>query len=408
MMIRDDAVEFAKRLEDEMETWQRDGLIEPDQKERILARYRIMGEAREKAGSGKMVTTLSILGAILVGIGVILFIASNWSEIPRWGRVSMIFGGMFASYGGGFHIRYRKGNYPKVGGALIFLGALIFGAGIFLIAQMYHITVHYPNGPLLWGIGTLPLAYLLRFRSILALALADLLIWLGMEASFHVSTAYGYWGTPLFLLFIAAGLLLWAIGLVHRGFAAVREMSGPYLLLAIPVTFIASICLTYEGAFGRLSGFAGFLPFYWTIAVLFFIAAAVRSFAGDGEKGRHGEIFVLGGLMCLVLFIVTFFSASPPDGVELALLVIFNLLYAGGAIGLIVLGYLRRAAFYINLGLFFFIVDVVARYFDFFWKLLPRSLFFIGGGAVLLSAGVFLEKKRRKVIESFRLKESQR
>jgi uncharacterized membrane protein len=66
---------------------------------------------------------------------------------------------------------------------------------------------------------------------------------------------------------------------------------------------------------------------------------------------------------------------------------------------------MRRYTAYINIGLLFFVLDVIARYFDFFWKLLPRSIFFIIGGIMLLLGGVILEKKRRKILASFNLKE---
>jgi uncharacterized membrane protein len=407
MEIHEDAVQFAKRLEEEMEAWQKDGLIEPDQKERILARYREMGEIREKAGPGKLVTTISVLGAVLVGVGVILFIASNWSEIPSWGRLSMIFTGMFAAYGGGYHIRYGKGNFPRVGAALILLGALIYGAGIFLIAQMYHISVHYPNGPLLWGVGTLPLAYLLRFRSLLVLALIDLLIWLGMEGSFHVTDSYGFWGMPMFMLFLAAGLMLWAVGLVHRCFDGLKAISNPYLMTGILGAFAGGFFMTFSDAFGKVSGYPGLLPFYSTIAVVFFIAAAIRIYAGEKEKGLRAEILALGGFMCIVLYVVTLYPGAVSDGSKIVPAIIFNLVYAGAAIGLVTLGYLRRMPMYVNAGLVFFVIDIIARYFDFFWKLLPRSLFFIGGGGVLLFVGIYLEKKRRRIMESFKTKEVQ-
>jgi len=182
---------FYKKLLKEMESWQAEGLLTPDQKERILARYRHIEEIEQKAGPGKLVTTISILGAVLVGVGVLLLIASNWSEIPRWGKLGIIFGGMLTSYSLGYVMRYERKNYPKVGASLILLGSIIFGAGIFLIAQIYNVTVHYPNGPLMWGLGILPLAYLLRFKSILMLALLALYLWLGMELSFHISHGMG-------------------------------------------------------------------------------------------------------------------------------------------------------------------------------------------------------------------------
>jgi uncharacterized membrane protein len=82
---------FRRRLTREMESWLKEGLITPEQKEKIAARYRVLKEAEEKAGPGKLVTTITVLGSVLVGLGVILFIAANWSEIPRWGKLSVIF-----------------------------------------------------------------------------------------------------------------------------------------------------------------------------------------------------------------------------------------------------------------------------------------------------------------------------
>jgi uncharacterized membrane protein len=84
-----------------------------------------------------------------------------------------------------------------------------------------------------------------------------------------------------------------------------------------------------------------------------------------------------------------------------------NIVFAAAIIGTIVLGYMKRYTPYINIGLLFLVLDVIARYFDFFWKLLPRSVFFIVGGLILLLGGVFLEKKRRKVLASFNMREEE-
>ncbi len=99
---------FRRNLEKEMDLWLKEGIILPEQKERILARYRLLQTAEEKAGPGKLITTLSILGSILVGIGVILFVASNWSVLPNWGRLSIVFSSMLASYGLGSTFATRQ------------------------------------------------------------------------------------------------------------------------------------------------------------------------------------------------------------------------------------------------------------------------------------------------------------
>jgi len=82
-----------------------------------------------------------------------------------------------------------------------------------------------------------------------------------------------------------------------------------------------------------------------------------------------------------------------------------NILFALEIVGVVVLGFMRRYPVYVNIGLLFFALDVIARYFDFFWELLPRSLFFILGGLLLLFGGILLERKRRKILSSFDVEE---
>jgi uncharacterized membrane protein len=50
-------------------------------------------------------------------------------------------------------------------------------------------------------------------------------------------------------------------------------------------------------------------------------------------------------------------------------------------------------------GILIFVLFIITRYIDVGWKLKEKSLFFIVGGLVILSLGVFLEKQRRKIIE---------
>jgi len=397
---------FNKRLNQEIERWLIEGIIEPAQKQNILARYKLLEEAEQKAGPGKLVTTLSLLSSILIGAGLLLFIASNWSAIPKWGKLSIIFGSMVASYGLGFYMRYEKGNYPRVGASLILLGSLIFGTGIFLIAQIYHISVHYPHGPLLWGLAVLPLAYFLGYKSLLSLAILDLLIWMGMESSFWVSAFTNLLNFyPLITLYLMAGIALWSIGLTHMGIERWRKISGPYVGFGVVLTFLPSYLLTFNFFWSEWLGSIDLLIFYLGIGGLFLISTILRLFLREKEKGWTLETLSLFFVLLIALFVALFLPGRVSQILRERYLLIANILFALGVIGLIVLGYIRRYPSYINIGLLFFVLDLVARYFDFFWKLLPRSLFFIIGGLILLLGGVMLERKRRKVLASFNIEE---
>ncbi len=391
---------FLQRLEAETAAWEREGVLAPGQRERILSRYRPTREAEEKAGPARFVATISTLGALLVGVGVLLFVASNWSQIPNVGRLAIIVGSLLTSYGMGFHLRFATGTYPRVGGALILLGTIIFGAGIFLVAQMYHVTVHYPNGPLMWGAGVVPLAYLLRQKSLIALAIVDFLVWLGMEVRFWVTDG----GTMQFVvLYLMAGCFLWGVGLAQRGSARLKSVAEPYIVVGALVTFLGCFVLTFD-VYREHFGSPALIPFYAVIAALFIASLAVRVYARTNEKLWETEIFALLAVMGAALYLALAYRSGGGEE-STAFVLVVNLLFGAGVVGIITLGYFRSYPAYVNIGIVFFVLDVTARYFDLFWKLLPRSLFFIIGGLILLGGGVLLERKRRLILARFRLEE---
>jgi uncharacterized membrane protein len=401
---------FYHKLQKEIELWLRENIITPEQKDKILSRYHILKQADEKAGPGKLITTISVLGSVLVGIGVILFIASNWSEIPRWGKLAIIFSSMMISYGTGFYVRIEKKNYPKIGAALILLGSFIFGAGIFLIAQIYHITVHYPNGPLMWGLGVLPLAYLLRLKSLLSLSIITLLIWLGMESSSR--TVLVNMEIPYITLYLMAGIMLWGSGLMHKGYKSLAMIASPYAVAGMMLTFLCGFLLTFDEFFKMALGSGNLLTFYSGIGLLFLMTIILYIASKSRDRGWLAEIISLSFLMVAAIYLSLVYKGDHPDvhGIVTTrnITLSSNLIYALGIIGIVFLGYMRHNRIYINIGLLFFVLDVCARYFDYFWKLLPRSMFFIIGGTLLLIGGIFLEKKRRKILASFNFEGDER
>ena len=110
--------------------------------------------------------------------------------------------------------------------------------------------------------------------------------------------------------------------------------------------------------------------------------------------------------MGIVLYLSLSFPVMPSKAFKGGFRLFFNFLFAFEIFGLILLGFIRRYPTYVNIGLLFFALDVVARYFDFFWALLPRSLFFMAGGLFLLFGGIYLERKRRRILASFNIEEA--
>jgi hypothetical protein len=148
---------FIRRLETALPEWAKSGFLSAEAAKDILA------FEKERAGGGipYLTVALSILGVLLLGSGIISFFAANWQWLPKIAKLAVLFGGMWAAYAiAGYML--GRGAHPLVGQAVLLLGVLLFGANIWLVAQIYHISSHYPNGVLIWAIGALFAGYLLR------------------------------------------------------------------------------------------------------------------------------------------------------------------------------------------------------------------------------------------------------
>jgi uncharacterized membrane protein len=117
----------------------------------------------------KTVRIILTVAAILVGAGIFSFIASNWQEMTRVSKIVSIVVSMVFSYALGWYFRSKPG-FAATGNALILLGCIIYGAGIFLVAQMFHIRANWPDGFILWMIGVQVLAFTLDSHTLFGLA----------------------------------------------------------------------------------------------------------------------------------------------------------------------------------------------------------------------------------------------
>jgi uncharacterized membrane protein len=55
----------------------------------------------------------------------------------------------------------------------------------------------------------------------------------------------------------------------------------------------------------------------------------------------------------------------------------------------------------LNTSLVFFALYVYTRFYEYFWAAMPKSLFFVVGGATLILGGVWVERVRRRLVRQF-------
>ena len=104
----------------------------------------------------------------------------------------------------------------------------------------------------------------------------------------------------------------------------------------------------------------------------------------------HGEVLMVGAMTSWT--IIGLMKDATPGAPGWVVLIVAMITY----------GFQHQCMALINLALAFFVATLIARYTDIFWRLLPRSLFFIVGGLLLIAGGVFLERKRRIVLDNLR------
>jgi len=165
---------FREWLRKESTLWQDQGLLQPGQRERILELY-----PERPDDSGALAFALRTLGVLLFGAAVLLIVSHNWADLSRAGRLGTVFAALAVIQGIGLgcfvYGRHRSAVIAHL------LGCLMYGAGIALIGQIYHLDAHAPDAVLAWCVFTIPFALLLDATVLHLLVIALAGSWLLME-----------------------------------------------------------------------------------------------------------------------------------------------------------------------------------------------------------------------------------
>lgn len=166
-----------KDLAREMATWVSRDFISVAQARAISASYGVdYDDAQTRSGA---YTVLLALGYLFLGVAVIILVGHNWEDIPRAARMGGLVGVTALVHLLGLR-QYLRDNVGHAI-ALFLLGNILYGASIALIAQIYHLGEHMPDGVFWWAVGTMPFAVLLRSHVLMLFTLVLAFIWLCVE-----------------------------------------------------------------------------------------------------------------------------------------------------------------------------------------------------------------------------------
>ena len=175
---------FRHQLRKESQQWQAEGLLNSEQYEQLSQRYEF--DKLDSAASDRFISILIGVGFILLGLGVITFVAANWQMWSREFRVVLLLALFIGVNLSGFYLWQQpiaKRGQKRLGYGLLLLGSLILGANMALMSQLFH-----QSGPiyelfLYWSLGVLPMAWALRLTSlgVLSQILMGISYWLAFR-----------------------------------------------------------------------------------------------------------------------------------------------------------------------------------------------------------------------------------
>ncbi len=251
----------------------------------------------------------------------------------------------------------------------------------------------------------------------LIFSMFGVIIWWMFKASEWTDIANGddIRSSGMLALFVLISLLLYLLGRSHELNPQWKRFSVIYLVFGM--IFIVGLLFALSTNFGlnllenATSGVSIFGSWQLIISLMLLVVAIVVTIAYNLiEKlisyAEVAIISIIGILFGVFVFVPAqnLFSGSGPFGGLLTGLgyvwaIIFNVLLLVIIIGIIFLGYNKREKWLINLGILSTFIFIFVKYFDWFFALLSRSVFFLSAGILLFVVVWFMQRGKRYMME---------
>jgi len=176
------------------------GVLDEESVSQLKGHY---GEVKATSSTQVAIVLCSVLGASLVGSGVILLLASNWEEVSRPVRTFISIAPLVIAQGLAGWALFKKSDslaWREGSGALL---TMAIGSSIALIGQTYHIPGNLASFLFTWMLLGLPAIYLLRSTMMAVFYMVGATSW--------VISIQSQWGHALWYGPLLAGVLpfLW-------------------------------------------------------------------------------------------------------------------------------------------------------------------------------------------------------
>lgn len=339
---------FLKR---ELKEHEERGIITGSQFEDMMTFY-------EEEDSGiNFIKILVTIGSILIGLGILSFVASNWPHMGKILKISVIVGALGLSMLASFKL---EKPYPKTSKSLLYLSSLIYGAGIFLIEQIFNIGGNYSSAFFLWSIGVLAVGILLKEVPLYIFSHILMIIYISQNFRENI------------VLYPIIFIIIFYMG--NKYFNHLKIVTFFNNLVALEYLLYILVYKDVKGIY---------------MAGIFFTVGLIMYYF---KHNLNQDVFSLQGI--LVFGVSGLFLTSKYIWQQLnfisngnSISIIFGILLLLYLLSLVKKGMLTPLLFTCAL--------ILRYYFDTLYDFMPKSLFFIIGGVILLGFGYYFERLRK-------------
>ncbi|MZR62215.1 DUF2157 domain-containing protein [Alcanivorax sp. DP30] len=419
-----------RELRTECREWVADGDISAEQGNRILARY---GTSLEDGSDGSLAYKVLVgIALLFVGMALLLLVSANWEDIPRALRMLGLIGITLALNGIGVH-QYLK---REAGLGWLFVGSISYGASIMLIAQIYHLGEHFPDGLFYWALGIVPVAWLVRSRVLAMLMLAIATLWMLSEGKFSpplemvlflaAALAVAYQAASAGLMVVTVGLAVSWLNLLlgwWYGYPYHPEIEGGMISLnmgLLALLFMASHRLAPSsspylrraGTLLSLWSLRGYLVMLVPFTLVELCEAYLDELTGLADPGlwggllasvpaavlavRHNDAHPLSrGLVMIAPLLLLLFHGTDAEALALPMALMVNLLVLGSAIVLIQQGLEKGLSQFFYSGVGLLLILAMIRYVDLVGDYVGGAVMFLIAAAILFGAARYWRDRQQ-------------
>lgn len=331
----------------------------------------------------RLAVALSVMGVVLVGAGLLVYLRANWESLSVAARTAVLFAAPPAAGTAGVALRRR--GLPRVGGACLFLGAALLGPSLFLLGDLHVPELDTAWLLLGWAAVALPVGHASDSRLTTALGLVVALAAAG-DATQPPD------GAPFVVAFLGAVTVAAGLALGRQS----GRLAGVYRIVGlVPVAGFLLVLGFREGDYRTLT--LGADPALVASAAV--AGLAVLAAAAGWHRGRVGgsdATAVIAPGLAAGLGLVAVAVTPPLPGLASFLFVHATLL--GLLVAVVAVAVAARSRALVNLVALAFFLQVTTFLVVTVGETLPGALALVVAGGLLLAVGLALERGRRELL----------